>query len=267
MAKNTEKTGGVVGPVLLAILATVGISAGGYGAGIGAAILRYEVIGPPFEIQEKAQSGAAEEDRPVVLGSTIGPTVRVDSGVVTWRIEDEHPSGLPPVQAPATAPQEGQAPTSAPTQDPAQSQPPAQSQASAQRQDTTPATKNNTNSASSGSTAKPATGNSNTSSGKPQTGVNINPSSQRTNAKPQGGNSQSGGNVNSGVSNQATKLDWPEGKYLASNATKKGGKYHCTYCQRGMAGAVNIKEENKIWFDSEEDARAAGYERCGICWG
>ena len=194
MAKNLEKTGGIVGPVLLAILATIGISAGGYGAGIGAAILRYEVIGPPFEMQEKTRSGAATENQPVVLGSSVGPTVRVDSGVVTWRIEDEHTSGLPPVQAAATAPQEGQAPTSTPTQAPAQSQPPAQLQAPVQRQDTTPSTKNNTNSAPSGSAAKPETGDSNTSSGKTQTGVNVSPSSPAKPSNPSNTQMQTGGN-------------------------------------------------------------------------
>lgn len=235
MAKNAEKTGGIVGPVLLAILATVGISAGGYGAGIGVGILRYEVIGPPFGAQEQGQPSGAPEAQSVVPDSTAGPTVRVESGVVTWRIEDEQSSRTQaPAQVPASGTQGSQTTATAPTQTQDQPQPPAQSQPPAQKQNTTPATKNNTNSATSENTAKP-----------------------------QGGNAQSEVNNGNSGSNQTSNLDWPEGKYLAS---KNGKKYHRTYCEKGMTGAVNIKEENKIWFDSEEAAKATGRTRCDNCW-
>ncbi len=50
------------------------------------------------------------------------------------------------------------------------------------------------------------------------------------------------------------------GKVVAS---KTGTKYHFPWC----AGAQTMKEENKVWFDSVEDARRAGYEPAGNCKG
>lgn len=49
------------------------------------------------------------------------------------------------------------------------------------------------------------------------------------------------------------------GNYLASS---ESDKYHCKMCR----AAKNILSVNEIWFDSEEEARANGYSRCGICW-
>ena len=46
-------------------------------------------------------------------------------------------------------------------------------------------------------------------------------------------------------------------------ASKTGAKYHFPWC----AGARSIKEENKIWFDSVEQARAAGFTPAGNCKG
>lgn len=54
--------------------------------------------------------------------------------------------------------------------------------------------------------------------------------------------------------------NWPEGQFLCSS---QSNKYHRTNCSRG---AARIQPENEIWFSSEEEAIAAGYERCGICW-
>ncbi len=50
------------------------------------------------------------------------------------------------------------------------------------------------------------------------------------------------------------------GLYVAS---KSGTKYHFPWC----AGALRIKEENKIWFDSKEQAEIAGYEPAANCKG
>ena len=50
------------------------------------------------------------------------------------------------------------------------------------------------------------------------------------------------------------------GQYVAS---KSGSKYHFPWC----AGAQSIKEENKIWFDSKEEAMAAGYAPAANCKG
>lgn len=50
------------------------------------------------------------------------------------------------------------------------------------------------------------------------------------------------------------------GKIVAS---KKGSKYHFPWCP----GARAMSESNKVWFDSEEAARAAGYTPAGNCKG
>lgn len=51
-----------------------------------------------------------------------------------------------------------------------------------------------------------------------------------------------------------------QGKYVAS---KNGKSYHLPWC----SGARNIKEENKIWFNSKEEAERAGYAPAGNCPG
>ncbi|TSC62722.1 MAG: hypothetical protein G01um101448_259 [Parcubacteria group bacterium Gr01-1014_48] len=50
------------------------------------------------------------------------------------------------------------------------------------------------------------------------------------------------------------------GQYVAS---KKGTKYHFPWC----GGAARISEENKIWFNSKEEAEKAGYTPAGNCKG
>ena len=49
-----------------------------------------------------------------------------------------------------------------------------------------------------------------------------------------------------------------EGKYVGS---VESDKYHLPSCRY----AKEIKPENQIWFKTEEDALAAGYEPCGVC--
>lgn len=46
-------------------------------------------------------------------------------------------------------------------------------------------------------------------------------------------------------------------------ASKNGSKYHYPWC----AGAKSISEKNKIWFDSAEEARKAGYTPAANCKG
>lgn len=50
------------------------------------------------------------------------------------------------------------------------------------------------------------------------------------------------------------------GKIVGS---KNGNKYHYPWCQ----GAQRIKEENKIWFSSVEEAERAGYTPAANCPG
>ncbi|MDQ5957786.1 MAG: hypothetical protein QG665_112 [Patescibacteria group bacterium] len=51
-----------------------------------------------------------------------------------------------------------------------------------------------------------------------------------------------------------------QGKYVAS---KSGTKYHLPSC----SGAKRIKEENKIWFQTADEARSAGYTPAANCPG
>lgn len=46
-------------------------------------------------------------------------------------------------------------------------------------------------------------------------------------------------------------------------ASKSGTKYHLPWC----GGAKQIKEENKIWFATKEEAERAGYEPASNCKG
>lgn len=48
------------------------------------------------------------------------------------------------------------------------------------------------------------------------------------------------------------------GSYVAS---KNGSSYHRPDCP----GAKQIKEENRLWFQTAEDARRAGYQPAGNC--
>jgi bifunctional ADP-heptose synthase (sugar kinase/adenylyltransferase) len=43
--------------------------------------------------------------------------------------------------------------------------------------------------------------------------------------------------------------------------SKNGTKYHFPWC----AGAGQIKEENKVWYTTEQDAISAGYTKAGNC--
>ncbi|OGC88219.1 hypothetical protein A3D70_02605 [Candidatus Adlerbacteria bacterium RIFCSPHIGHO2_02_FULL_54_18] len=51
-----------------------------------------------------------------------------------------------------------------------------------------------------------------------------------------------------------------QGAYVAS---KSGTKYYLPSC----SAATRIKEENKVWFDSIEEAQAVGYEPAANCPG
>ncbi|NOY35597.1 MAG: hypothetical protein GXP44_01600 [bacterium] len=46
-------------------------------------------------------------------------------------------------------------------------------------------------------------------------------------------------------------------------ASKKGSKYHFPWC----SGALRIKDSNKIWFSSAQEARKAGYTPAQNCKG
>lgn len=52
----------------------------------------------------------------------------------------------------------------------------------------------------------------------------------------------------------------PNGKFVAS---KNGSSYHYPWCP----GALKIKEENKLWFQTKEEAEKNGYKPAGNCPG
>lgn len=58
----------------------------------------------------------------------------------------------------------------------------------------------------------------------------------------------------------AALINGAKGQYVGS---KSGTAYHFPWC----SGAQKIKEENKIWFASKEDAEKKGYRPAGNCPG
>lgn len=61
-------------------------------------------------------------------------------------------------------------------------------------------------------------------------------------------------------------MDDQEGEVAVEQAyvaSKTGTKYHLPTC----AGAKQIKEENKVWFSTKEEAEAAGYTPATNCKG
>ncbi|HEY4502652.1 MAG TPA: hypothetical protein VJH21_02365 [Candidatus Paceibacterota bacterium] len=61
-------------------------------------------------------------------------------------------------------------------------------------------------------------------------------------------------------SNGSTSDTVSSGSFVGS---KNGSKYHFPWC----SGAQRIKEENKIWFSTKEEAERAGYTPAANCPG
>lgn len=68
------------------------------------------------------------------------------------------------------------------------------------------------------------------------------------------GTGQKAHEQNAGIANAI------QGKYVGS---RSGSAYHFPWCP----GAQKIKEANKIWFGSKEEAEARGYKPAGNCEG
>ncbi|MCX6731907.1 MAG: hypothetical protein NTX55_02905 [Candidatus Parcubacteria bacterium] len=68
-----------------------------------------------------------------------------------------------------------------------------------------------------------------------------------------------------GAVQQGESLDSIQGLPLEKTfvASKNGTKYHYPWC----SGAQSIKEENKIWFSTAEEAQKAGYSPASNCKG
>lgn len=65
---------------------------------------------------------------------------------------------------------------------------------------------------------------------------------------------------NEATASKSIEIGESVGQYVAS---KNGSKYHLPWC----SGASTIKEENKIWFNSKEEAEKAGYTPASNCKG
>ncbi|MEK9148267.1 MAG: Ada metal-binding domain-containing protein [Patescibacteria group bacterium] len=72
-------------------------------------------------------------------------------------------------------------------------------------------------------------------------------------------NQESGSNI-SNPNSSSVIPNSTAGRFVAS---RNGSAYHLPECP----GAKQIKEENKIWFATAEEARAAGYKPAGNCAG
>ncbi len=66
--------------------------------------------------------------------------------------------------------------------------------------------------------------------------------------------------INAVSNNTGTAKETTQGQFVAS---KNGTKYYFPWC----AGANRIKEENKVWFQTAEDAKNAGYQPSSTCKG
>lgn len=75
-----------------------------------------------------------------------------------------------------------------------------------------------------------------------------------------GGSEIQTGKNNEKMENVVSHTNDFRGKYVAS---KSGTSYHFPWC----AGASKIKESNKIWFGTKEEAEAKGYKPAGNCEG
>lgn len=264
MSKSSSG-GGIIASVLIALVASVGLSAGGFGIGYGTGVL----FGPADQEQiqqEKTENNQSKQD--VQKASCAGPNLTIENGTVTWISETWAQNGgrsIPGYENLVDSPTAPQTPTNQDTTDnlnqepiatttqdqtPPQAQNPAQSQGTSQNA-------GNTNKGGNSTASKP-------SSSQTQTGVKIDPSSPSANKSQNGGTNrttQSGGEK--GNNNLA---DLPEyerekkGEYIGSSISDK---YHPF---PGCSAAKKIKPENEVWFNSVEEARAANYKPCGNCF-
>lgn len=263
MAKNPEKGGGIILPVLISVLATAAISAGGFGAGYGAGILRYEVLGSPP--QEQAQQEQRTSTN--LKSSSTGPNVIVEDGTITWMSETWIAHGgstVPGFEALGSSqvsapPVQEQLPDNNQTdeQETAQPQPP-EDNSSATAPNQQPSTQPT---GSSGNVTAAKGGNT-------QSGVNINPASPSgtktqsggTNAAAQSGSSGSGagnGNNFNTYNNQDQKQTTDQ--WVLNTSTKK---IHYPNCR----DVPKIAPQNYATSNlSEAELLSQGYTTCGHC--
>lgn len=261
MSKSSSGSG-IIASMLIVLVTSIGLPVGGFGLGYGTGLLRYDVLGPPYqELAHPENTENNQSTQNVQKGSIISPNLRVENGEVIWRSEmlpsNEDSSILgdgdlidkadvpPPsqVQDSPDLPSKEPIVSTSSGQTPPQTQNPAQSQG-------TPQNAGNTNQGGNSTEAKP-------SSSQTQTGVKIDPSSPSANKSQNGGTSigtQAGGDISSNFS---------AGKVLITVASNNNNKpvYHTKYCQ----AAKKIDLNDMRWYDSEDAAKADGREICGHC--
>ena len=238
MARNPDGGGGILGPVLLAIVGGLGICLLGTGVGIGAGM----VMDGPLDRASSSLTQPQEEEapQPVQTGPTgtfLGPTMRVENGTVVWRKGDDtstvdlsggqgEANNTEPVSNP-------EAPPESPVQPP---------------DPETPQTPDPPAGGDSGS--KTPTNSVKPSGGGSQTGVNINPSSP-SNSKPsaEGDNQGNSGNGNRNTIN--SNGSWGNDSTtneITGELSKKtywvtGGKsYHFLKSCPSLSRSTDIKE-------------------------
>lgn len=65
------------------------------------------------------------------------------------------------------------------------------------------------------------------------------------------------------IKQESVVLHKKESQKVEFVASKKGSVYHFPWC----AGAINLSDKNKIFFDSREDAKDSGYRPAKNCEG
>ncbi len=94
-----------------------------------------------------------------------------------------------------------------------------------------------------------------------KTPITIENASESTPQEPAIGDKAAGGSSGGANYGGSTSIVGSNEKlYVAS---KNGTKYHFPWC----SGAQTIKEENKIWFSTKEEAEKAGYTPAANCKG
>lgn len=247
--------GGIVVPILISLLATVGIAVGGFGIGTGIGWVMYGPIVASVQDsgQDSSQGSETQMDnnRAHTMGSSLGPNVYEENGVIVWqseywgsRSDGSNVTGRKPASTPVnpepdqiqyTVNDPGQITTAKPVQD--QAVQPAQTQEPAQSSTQTPG-----NGADAAVKANQPT-------------VNILPTNPSTKNQ-QTDKASSGGNGR-------ISENFAAGKVLITTASdnNKDPVYHTKYCN----SAKKIAQNDMYWFDSEQAAIDDGRRLCGNC--
>lgn len=254
---HPKESGNILMPLLTTLLAVVGIGELALGGYIGLSAYGGIQAQRAYEArlaETQTESGTTQGSATFSFSS---PWRTIINGETVWEIEDETNNSSPPEIS-----GQDQGEEAAPDERKDENQVQASSPQTSNGADSPGNAANSGESNLAGNTTTPSTGTP--SSGTvtlPVTSTVDTPNSGTSNppatsTEPSGGNS-TGTGFDTG---RFDRPNWPEGKFLAATTSNK---YHSKNCS---TGAARIRPENEIWFNSEEEAQAAGYERCGNCW-